>query len=98
MNPNYISYGIGLIGITLAIIFRVKQNNAKKVMGVFVDSIQNQAQSVCRSLETSLKEQDCNIEWLRGMIEGTNNHMAALNGTIIDFYNEFYKKKLKKNN
>jgi hypothetical protein len=32
------------------------------------------------------------------MIEGTNNHMAALNGTIIDFYNEFYKKKLKKNN
>lgn len=92
MSPDYISYGIGLIGIILAIVFRVKQHNAKKVMGVFVNSIQNQAQSVCRSLDSSLERQDCSLDWIRGMIQGANYNMAALNGTIIVFYKKFYER------
>lgn len=89
---NLIGIAIGLIGIGLAIYFGIKQKNAKKVLGVFVNAIQNQAQSVCTSLEDLKNRQNTNFDWLKGRIEGTYDNMAALNGTIINFHKEFYKK------
>jgi uncharacterized membrane protein YvbJ len=89
---NLIGIAIGLIGIGLAIYFGVKQKNAKKVLGVFVNAIQNQAQSVCKSLEDLKNGQNTNFDWLKGRIEGTYDNMAALNGTIINFHKEFYGK------
>lgn len=95
MQPDYVSYAIGLIGIILAVTFGVKQHNAKRVMSVFVNSIQNQAQSVCRSLESSLERNDGGLDWIRGVIQGASFNMAALNGTIIDFHKKFYEKEYK---
>ena len=98
IKPDMISYAIGLVGVGFAIFFGIKQHNAKKVMRVFVRSIQNQAQSVCGSLQDVINRQGSNFDWLKGKIEGAFDNMAALNGTIIDFCNEFYKKKTKKAN
>ena len=89
---NLIGIAIGLIGIGLAFYFGLRQKNTKKVMGVFVNAIQNQAQSVCTSLEDLKNRQNTNFDWIKGRIEGTYDNMAALNGTIIDFHKEFYRK------
>jgi hypothetical protein len=62
-------------------------------MGVFVNSIQNQAQSICTSIEDIRNKQNGSIDWIRGKIEAAHDNLAALNGTLIKYYREFYKKK-----
>lgn len=89
---NVISISIGVIGLVTGTYFGIQQKKAKEIMRVFVNSLQNQSQSACKSLENIIRKENASLEWVKGKIEGIFDNLAALNGSIIAFYNEFYKK------
>lgn len=83
---------VGAIGIIVARHFGNKQKKAEEIMSTFIGNIANQSQSVANSLKAMLMHDEASIDWLRGKIEGTFSNMAALNGTLQKFYQEYYKK------
>ena len=89
---NLISITIGITGIAVGTYFGIQQNKAKEIMRVFVTSLQNQSQSACKSLENIIHKENASLDWVKGKIESIYDSLAALNGSIITFYDEFYKK------
>ncbi|MFC2156300.1 hypothetical protein ACFLT9_00555 [Acidobacteriota bacterium] len=85
---------VGITSISLAIYFGSKQRKAEKVMATFIKTVSNQSQSVTNSLKDMTDDKKPSLDLIKGKAESAYKNMAALNGTLKKFYEDYYKIKL----
>jgi len=94
---NYISLGISLLSVTIAIYFGTKENKMRQAVKR-VGHLSSQSKSICSSLdslEDDLIHSRIGANSAKSVLQPIKRNMEALNGEIEDIYNEYIKKKKK---
>jgi len=95
---NYVTLGLGFLGVAIAIYFGIKANKMRQAIKR-VGQLSSQSKSICSSLD-SLEEDlihgRIGANSAKSVLQPIKRNMEALNGEIEDIYNEYIKKRKKK--
>jgi len=91
---GFIGIGVGIISISLAVFYGGRQKKAERIMGTFIRTISKQSQSVANSLRDMIDDEKPTLDHIKGQAESASKNMSALNSTLKNFYEDYYKEKL----